>query len=1203
MSWIEDIVSPKKRSWEEFYRNRFGHDKIVRSTHGINCTGGCSWNICVKEGIVTWELQATDYPLINKSIPPHEPRGCQRGISSSWYLYSPVRVKYPYVRGTLLDQWNDAKSIYPTDLVKAWEHIQNAPEKRARYQNSRGKGGFRRVTWDIALEIMAAANISTAKRHGPDRVTGFSPIPAMSQVSYAAGARFLQLFGGVNLSFYDWYCDLPPASPEMWGEQTDVGESADWYNSKFIAIMGSNLNMTRTPDCHFIPEARTNGSKVVVLSPDFSQVAKFADEWVPVHAGQDGAFWMSVGHVLLKEFHVDKPTPYFLDYQKKYTNNPYLVKIEQSGGKFTAGKFLRANRLDKYKDEENGDWKFVMLDESGEYKMPMGSMGHRWQSQKGQWNLALQDGKDGSEINPTLTLLGKCDEVLQVEFIDYATEKRFQKGVPVTYLETSEGKVAVATAYDLIMGQYGVPRGLPGDYPTSYDDQEMSYTPAWQERLTGIDKDTVITFARQWSVTAAKTGGKCSVIIGAGIDHWYHNNLIYRSAMNCLVFAGCVGVNGGGLNHYVGQEKLAPAEPWTVMAFAKDWQGPARLQNAPSWHYMHTDQWRHDGEYNECNVSPGEHPLSKGHAADLNAKAVRCGWLPFFPQYKENTLDLCADAESAGAKSDDEIKAHILDRIKKREVSPAIEDIDAPESFPRVWYIWRGNAIGASAKGHEYFMKHYLGTHHSILSEEVAKESVKEIKWYEEAPIGKMDLVVDINFRMDTSACYSDIILPAASWYEKDDLNTTDMHSFIHPLSQAVAPVWEAKSDWDIFKEIARKTSEIAKTHMPDPVKDIHAVPLMHDTADEISQPEIKDWALGECEAIPGKTMYKLVVTERDYTKIYHKYITFGPKARNSMGARGVSYETGDFYDELYKTLPTVKIDGKEYISMQSGKEASNIILSLASVCNGELAYRAFKNMEEKVGLSLADLAEKNRSVRMDFTKIQGKPQRLLTAPMWSGNMENDRAYAPFTLNVEKLIPWRTLTGRQEVYLDHEGYIAFGENLPTYKPSPSPQAYGDLRITKADDQCLKLNYLTPHSKWHIHSTFGETEGMSTLSRGQEPLWMSPEDAEKIGVEDNDWLEVYNDNGILVTRANVSYRIPKGVCLLYHATERTYGVPRTEGRGKHRGGMNNSVTRVHLKPNLMLGGYAQFSYHFNYWGPTGVNRDTHILVRKMNKVKW
>ena len=66
--WIKDEVNPKARSWEEFYRNRWQHDKVVRSTHGVNCTGGCTWKIHVKDGIVTWEMQGLDYPLLESGI-------------------------------------------------------------------------------------------------------------------------------------------------------------------------------------------------------------------------------------------------------------------------------------------------------------------------------------------------------------------------------------------------------------------------------------------------------------------------------------------------------------------------------------------------------------------------------------------------------------------------------------------------------------------------------------------------------------------------------------------------------------------------------------------------------------------------------------------------------------------------------------------------------------------------------------------------------------------------------------------------------------------------------------------------------------------------------------------------------------------------------------------------------------------------------
>jgi nitrate reductase / nitrite oxidoreductase, alpha subunit len=1208
ISWIKDEVDPRLRSWEEFYRNRWQHDKIVRSTHGVNCTGGCSWQIHVKDGIVTWEMQGLDYPMLENGLPPYEPRGCQRGISYSWYLYSPLRVKYPYTRGALLDLWCEARAQHE-DPVDAWKSLVEDPDKRRRWQRARGKGGFRRADWDTVLELMAAAQVYTIKKYGPDRIAGFSPIPAMSMISYAGGARMLQLMGGVSLSFYDWYCDLPPASPETWGEQTDVQESADWYNAKLLAVMGSNLNMTRTPDCHFAAEARHNGSKMWVFTPDFAQVSKYADEWVAINAGQDGAWWMAVNHVILKEFHHEKQTPYFLEYAKKYSDSPFLVEIHEVDGEFRPGRLLRAKRVRNYECVDNGDWKFLMWDtKDGRPKMPMGSSGFRWGKEKGKWNLLLQDGVDGSEIDPALTFLGDCDELASVSFDDFGEGRRVKRCVPVRQIETADGNtVLVATVYDLLFAQYGVSRGLPGEYAANYDDEDKPYTPAWAERYTGMGRQTLIRFAREWANTAEATNGKCTVIIGAGINHWYHGNLMYRAAINALMLCGCIGVNGGGLAHYVGQEKLAPGESWGAIAFGKDWVPASRLQNAPSWHYVNTDQWRYERSFTDYHTVPqinGQSSLAKGHTMDLQVRAVRSGWLPFYPQFNKSSLELVRDAEAAGAETDQQIVEYTVRQLKNRNLKFAVEDPDAPENWPRVWFIWRGNALMSSAKGHEYFLKHYLGTHSNLISKEIAEGSVEDVVWHDHAPEGKMDLVVDLNFRMDTSALYSDIVLPAATFYEKADLNSTDLHSFIHPLSPAVPPSWEAKSDWQIFRAVAKKFSELASKHFPDPVRDIVATPLAHDTAAEISQVEIKDWMRGECEAIPGKTMPGLKVVERDYRNLYQQYISFGPQvAVSGLGAHGTHYEVKDEYEAAQRECPLVEWDGKSYPSLFEDEHACNLILRFATVTNGELAYRSYKNMEEKTGVPLAHLGERNRGFKVSYKDLQSQPRRFINSPMWSGLIENGRAYSPFTYNVECLVPWRTLTGRQHLYLDHQLYIDFGEHLPTYKPKPLPVQYNDICFSLPDNATKMLNYLTPHGKWHIHSTYGDNQRMTTLSRGVEPFWMNDKDAADIGIEDNDWVEVHNDNGVVVTRAAVSARIPRGICIQYHSPERTYSVPTSPLRGHKRAGGHNSLTRTRLKPNLMCGGYGQFTFHFNYWGPIGCNRDTHVLVRKLPELKW
>ena len=161
----------------------------------------------------------------------------------------------------------------------------------------------------------------------------------------------------------------------------------------------------------------------------------------------------------------------------------------------------------------------------------------------------------------------------------------------------------------------------------------------------------------------------------------------------------------------------------------------------------------------------------------------------------------------------------------------------------------------SSAKGHEYFLKHYLGTHTMRWRRIWPRDTVKEVKWHENAPQGKMDLVVDLNFRMDTSALYSDIVLPAATWYEKADLNSTDMHSFIHPLTPAVPPCWESKSDWQIFRAMAKKFSELAEKHFPEPVRDLVAARWRTTRRPRSPSRRSRTGSTARLKAFPGKTM------------------------------------------------------------------------------------------------------------------------------------------------------------------------------------------------------------------------------------------------------------------------------------------------------------------------------------------------------------
>lgn len=1224
-------VTHEHRKWERVYRQRWQHDKIVRSTHGVNCTGSCSWKVYVKSGIVTWETQQTDYPRTRADMPNHEPRGCARGASYSWYLYSANRLKYPLVRTALIRLWRERRaSMGPVD---AWRSIVADDDARSGYTRRRGLGGFIRASWDEVNELVAAANVHTIKQHGPDRIVGFSPIPAMSMVSYAAGTRYLSLIGGVCLSFYDWYCDLPPASPQTWGEQTDVPESADWYNSTFIMMWGSNVPQTRTPDAHFLAEARYKGTKIVSVFPDYAEGAKFGDLWLHPKQGTDAALGLAMGHVILKEFHLTRASEYFLDYCRRFTDMPCLVRLVRHGDSFIPERLLRASDFDDALGEENHpEWKTLVIDEaSNEIVVPLGSIGFRWDREPGQagnpaegrapgrdrgkWNLKSQTA-NGQAMTARLSLVDAHDAVVDVLFPYFgnrehphfnhtAHRSQLSRAIGARRVMTREGETWIATVYDLFIANYGLDQGLGGaDIASDYDD-DMPYTPAWQEAITGVRRADVINVARQFAENAHKTQGKSMVIVGAGINHWFHMDMSYRAIINILIMCGCIGKPGGGWSHYVGQEKLRPQSGWTPLAFALDWSRAPRHMNATSFFYAHTDQWRYDPMDVRELLSPFvDKAQFDGSPIDYNVRAERMGWLPCAPQLEANPLDVGrAMLEPA------EAGAQLAQQLKAGTLRMASEDPDAPANFPRNMFVWRSNLLGSSGKGHEYFLKHLLGTTHGVQGEDLGKTGDKrpsEVAWHDEAPQGKLDLLVTLDFRMSTTCMYSDVVLPAATWYEKDDMNTSDMHPFIHPLSAAVDPAWQSRSDWEIFKGIAKRFSELCDAQLG-LERDLVLSPCMHDSAGELAQPfEVRDWKRGECQPIPGQTMPSVTVVERDYPNTYRKFTALGPLLEErGNGGKGISWDTKNevaLVGELnYRVTQSGCTEHRPKI--ETAIDAAEVILSLAPETNGAVAVKAWQALSAVTGIEHAHLAEPRADERIRFRDIQAQPRKIISSPTWSGIESEHVSYNAGYINVHELIPWRTLTGRQQLYQDHTWMRAFGESLCVYKPPIDNASYVSMFGTRSNGNPeLVLNFLTPHQKWGIHSTYTDNLLMLSLSRGGPIIWISELDAQALGIVDNDWIECYNCNGAVCARAVVSQRIPRGAVMMYHAQEKIVNTPGSEITGT-RGGIHNSVTRIALKPTHMIGGYAQLSYGFNYYGTVGSNRDEFLVVRKMKTIDW
>ncbi|WP_067462548.1 nitrate reductase subunit alpha [Actinomadura macra] len=1166
------------------YRERWAHDRVVRSTHGVNCTGSCSWKVYVKDGLITWETQQTDYPSVGPDRPEYEPRGCPRGASFSWYTYSPTRVRTPHARGVLVEMYREARRRLG-DPVAAWAEITTDPVRRERYQSARGKGGLVRVGWDEALEIAAAAHVHTIREHGPDRVAGFSPIPAMSMASHAVGARFMSLIGAPMLSFYDWYADLPIASPQVFGDQTDVPESGDWWDAAHLMLWGSNVPVTRTPDAHWMAEARYRGQKVVVISPDYSDATKFADEWVHPHPGTDAALAMAMGHVILTEFFVGRGVPYFTDYVTRFTDLPFLVELEERDGGHVPGRFVRATGLSQGTGTDADRWRPLLIDAvTGEPVAPNGTVADRWSPEgAGRWNLDLGD------VEPLLTLYTGADgdgaEVTLPRFdVPDATVCR---GVPVRRV----GGRLVTTVFDLLLARYGVGRpGLPGRWPDGYDDAEPG-TPAWQQEITSVPAAQAVRLAREFAETAEKTRGRVMIVMGAGTNHWFHSDTIYRSLLSLLMMTGCQGVNGGGWAHYVGQEKVRPLAGWQQLSTAADWVRPSRqMAGTPYW-YLHTDQWRYERyPADALSAATGRGLFSGRHTADLVAESARRGWMPSYPTFDANPLDLGDRARAAGGDPGRWAAAEVA----AGRLGFAGEDPDSPANWPRVLTVWRANLIGSSAKGNEYFLRHLLGASDNAAAAEAPPgDRPRTVAWREDAPHGKLDLLLALDFRMTSTTLHADLVLPAATWYEKHDLSSTDMHPYVHAFSPAINPPWQARTDFEIFHGLARRFAELAAEHLGTR-HDLVATALQHDTPAELAEPD---------EAGPGDAFPSVALIERDYTAVADRLAALGPLPEQvGITVKGVTVRAGAETRWLAARAGTVQ-DGptRGRPLLDTDVVFCEAILALSGTTNGRIAAEGFERLAERCGGSgLRELAATVAERRIVFSDTQQRPVAVGASFEWSGKEAPDRRYSPFTINTENGKPWHTLTGRQHFFLDHAWMAELGEQLPVYRPPLDMAALGESLQAEGHagggGPSVTVRYLTPHSKWSIHSEYQENLLMQTLARGGPVIWLSVEDAAAVQVADNDWIEAVNANGVVVARAIVSHRMPPGTVFMYHVQERLVNVPKSQATGR-RGGTHNAVTKLLIKPTHLIGGYAQLSFAPNYYGPTGNQRDAVTVIRR------
>jgi anaerobic selenocysteine-containing dehydrogenase len=273
--------------WRDVYRERWRWDKVVRSSHFVNCwyQAHCAWNVYVRDGMVWREEQVADYPQTNEYVPDPNPRGCQKGACFSERMYDPGRVRHPL------------KRVGP-----------------------RGSGRWKRIPWEQATREVADAMLDTIEQDGSDRVI-WELGPLYTEGTMTAGHQRLSvLMDSTNLDMNTEIGDGHRGAAETFGKISFERSADDYFHSDLILIWGSNPLYTQIPNAHFLTEARYKGAQLVCIAPDYNASSVHSDLFVPVSPGTDAALGLSVAQVLVEEDLIDR------DFVVEQTDLPMLVR-------------------------------------------------------------------------------------------------------------------------------------------------------------------------------------------------------------------------------------------------------------------------------------------------------------------------------------------------------------------------------------------------------------------------------------------------------------------------------------------------------------------------------------------------------------------------------------------------------------------------------------------------------------------------------------------------------------------------------------------------------------------------------------------------------------------------------------------------------------------------------------------------------------
>ena len=646
-----------------------------------------------------------------------------------------------------------------------------------------------------------------------------------------------------------------------------------------------------------------------------------------------------MAHVILREFYVERETPYFADYAKPL-HRPALPRAARRSAATPTWPAPSCTAADLGDDGENADAKTVVWDTAaGAPVVPNGSIGFRWGEEgAGRWNLDLE----GVDPAPSRCSTHRASAWPSTCRASTSARPRaagsMRRGVPVAPHRRPPGHDRLRPAGRA--ARRG-PRRPAGRLARRLDDAEP-YTPGLaggdhrRRRRAGHPHRARVRpqrRAHQRPLDDRDGRGHQPLVplrpdLPGDAQHGRALRLPgrQRRRLGALRRPGEGAADhrllAGGL-----RARLEPARRATRPRPRSGTWPPSSTATRPS-------------RPTSSRRPLGDGILEGAHFADLYAKAARMGWLPAYPSFDRNPLDLAAAAEAEGIAAGRLRGARAEGRhaCASRPRTPA-----RPENFPRVLTLWRSNLFGSSSKGHEYFLKHLLGvTTSAVRSEESPPElRPKEVVWRDEAaeaqarPAGHARLPHErLVPALGRRAAGGHLVREARHLEHRPAPVRARLLRRPSGRPGRRAPTGTSSCGWP------SRSRALAERHLGVRT-DLVAAPLLHDTPDELAQigAPVRDWKLGECEPIPGQTMPKLIPVVRDYPALHAQMTAPRPAGRDAPAPPGRA-SRGRPTREVRgaRRCATARVrggpaDGRP--RMERAEQACETILALSGTTNG----------------------------------------------------------------------------------------------------------------------------------------------------------------------------------------------------------------------------------------------------------------------------